>query len=110
MKKFVSGFLFISIAAGLASCGTDVDYVYLNNTTGYDTDVTNFKKDNSIEVVMHTKRLNAKYDLLTTVQKVYVDSNMVKEIIRQDTLPRLSKKGIFSRIIVPFLNMTETVL
>ena len=51
--------------------------------------VSSLNKEHAIEVTLETKQLNSSSVLLITRQNVYVKGNMVKTILRMDTIPSL---------------------
>ena len=51
--------------------------------------VSALNKEHSIEVTLETRQLNNSSVLLVTRQNVYVKGNMVKSILRTDTIPAL---------------------
>ena len=51
--------------------------------------VSSLNKEHSIEVTLETKKLNSSSMLLVTRENVYVKGNLVKTILKTDTIPAL---------------------
>jgi len=51
----------------------------------------NLSKENSVEIVVTTKHLNEKYDLVKTTRRVYLENKLIKETSSFDTIPALGR-------------------
>jgi len=49
--------------------------------------VANLKKDKAIEITFETRKLGDSAVLLLTYQNVYLRGNLIKTIVKKDTLP-----------------------
>jgi hypothetical protein len=68
-------FLLLMMVLTIASCSDK------------ETAVTNLKKEKTIEVTFQTQRLGDTTVLLLTYQHVYLKGNLVKTMVKRDTLP-----------------------
>jgi hypothetical protein len=54
----------------------------------------NLSKENSVEIVVSTKHINEKYDLIKTTRRVYLQNKLIKESSSFDTIPALGKAQV----------------
>lgn len=56
----------------------------------------NLSKENSMEVVVTTKHLNEKYDVIKTTRRIYLQNKLIKESSSFDTIPALGKAKLYN--------------
>lgn len=54
----------------------------------------NLSKENSVEIVVNTKHLNEKYDVIKTTRRVYLQNKLIKESSSFDTVPALGRTQV----------------
>lgn len=54
----------------------------------------NLSKENSVEIVVSTKHINEKYDLIKTTRRVYLENKLIKESSSFDTVPALGRTQV----------------
>lgn len=54
----------------------------------------NLSKENSVEIVVSTKHLNEKYDVIRTTRRVYLQNKLIKESSSFDTIPALGRAQV----------------
>lgn len=64
-----------------------ISVILITACSGKEPAVVNLKKDKAIEVTFQTQRLGDTAVLLLTYQNVYLKGNLVKTMVKRDTLP-----------------------
>lgn len=54
----------------------------------------NLSKENSVEIVITSKHLNQKYDLIKTTRRIYLNDKLIKENSTFDTIPALGRTQV----------------
>lgn len=54
----------------------------------------NLSKENSVEIVVATKHISEKYDVIRTTRRVYLQNKLIKESSSFDTIPALGRAQV----------------
>lgn len=81
--------LIINCYANMKNLFSLLCIIYLVSSCSKEPSVAKLKKDKTIEVTFETQRLGDTSVVLLTHQNVYIKGNLIKSVLKRDTLPAL---------------------